>query len=466
MHFIGVLIAVAGLSSWIVTRSWEHSYIAEAAEHLGAHTAAILARSPDASARATEARELANELHLALGLFDANGRPVVLIGDLSAPAHGEAPPDHARVVREGRAWYVTAPVHARDGTFTLRLAAVSFMRMPWSAQPFALLGLTLIVVALAVRPLARRISRPIEWIIMASRRFGAGELSTRIQLPQWKHHHHHHHHRRRLSPKQAERLRRWQSWQLGHRIGDELYTLILAWNDMAERIERQVGAQRELLANVSHELRSPLARVRMALALLPEDPATQKRILDIEADLGELDALIEQILETSRLEATGLPTHTERFASDSLLDEVLGRAAVDPLTSPLAATRRPDDPVITIDGDRALLRRALFNLVENAAKYGAAPVELSVERSDAGVALVVTDHGAGVAAEERERVLRPFIRGDRAHTPGRGGVGLGLSFAARVAHVHGGSIELGDASPHGLVVRLHLPASRVVADQR
>jgi signal transduction histidine kinase len=456
-----VLIAVAGLSSWIVTRGWEHGYLAEAAEHLGAHTAAILARSPDASQRATEARQLATELHLELGLYDGKGAPLVLVGELPAPARGEGPPDRAHLVRQDHAWYVTAPVRARDGTLTLRLAAGSLTQMPWSLQPFAVLAIALVVVALAVRPLARRISRPIEWIIMASRRFGAGELSTRIQLPQWRHHHHRHH--RRLHPQQEERLRRWQRWQLGHRIGDELYTLILAWNDMAERIERQVGAQRELLANVSHELRSPLARVRMALALLPDDPTTQKRIADIEADLGELDALIEQILETSRLEATGLPTHTERFASDSLLDEVLARAAVDPLTSPLSATRRADDPIITIDGDRALLRRALFNLVENAAKYGAAPVELGVERSDAGVALVVSDHGPGVAAADRERVLRPFIRGDRAHTPGRGGVGLGLSFAARVAQVHGGSIELDDASPHGLVVRLHLPATRVVA---
>jgi two-component system OmpR family sensor kinase len=316
-------------------------------------------------------------------------------------------------------------------------------------RPLLMLVCTLGLVAVAVRPLARRISRPIEWLIVASRRFGEGDLSTRVRLPEW----------HGMGERWRRRVRR--HWR--RHVGDELLTLMHAWNDMAERIERQVGAQRELLANVSHELRSPLARVRVALALLPEAPETKKRIADIEADLGELDALIEQILQTSRLEATGLPTHVERFSITELYEEVLARAAADPLTAPLrASVVSGTDTAVTIEGDRGLLRRALFNLVENAAKYGAAPVTLDLERNPDGIVLVVRDHGSGIAEHERERMLQPFSRGDRAHTPGRGGVGLGLSFAARVAEVHGGSLALTGANESGLVVRLQLPAKRVV----
>jgi signal transduction histidine kinase len=327
-------------------------------------------------------------------------------------------------------------------------------------RPFVVLGIALVVMGVAVRPLARRISRPIEWLITASRRFGQGDLSTRIELPSWSHHHGRWHARH---PANQARHQRWRNFALRRHLGDELYTLVHAWNDMAERIERQVGAQRELLANVSHELRSPLARVRVALALLPDDASTRQRIADIEADLGELDGLIGKILETTRLEATGLPTHSERFSADALLDEVLSRAAADPLTAPLAVARRPGHAAFTIDGDRALLRRALFNLIENAAKYGAPPVWLGVERSNDGVCFVVADGGSGIPEDEREQMVKPFMRGDRAHTPGRGGVGLGLSFASRVADVHGGRLELTDAPEHGLLVRLHLPAARVVS---
>jgi signal transduction histidine kinase len=346
----------------------------------------------------------------------------------------------------GGHWYVAAPVRP-PGEAPLVLVGTSNLGN-WTSplRPLAALFAVMMLVGLAVRPLARRIVRPIERLIVASRRFGEGDLTTRVQLPRWRHHARHHNHP-------------WARWHRRHHT-DELFTLMHAWNDMAERIERQVGAQRELLANVSHELRSPLARVRVALALLPEEESTRQRIADIEADLGELDGLIEDILQTSRLEATGLPNHTERVELRALFGEVLARAAADPVTASLDVALVEHDPVISVEVDRALLRRALFNLVENAAKYGAPPVQLGVEVRDQELALFVRDRGPGVPPDERERVVRPFSRGDRAHTPGRGGVGLGLSFAARVAAVHGGRLELDDAEPSGLVVRLILPASR------
>ena len=233
---------------------------------------------------------------------------------------------------------------------------------------------------------------------------------------------------------------------------------------MAERVERLVRGQKELLANVSHELRSPLARLRMALALLPRDAVTEARLADAERDLAELDRLIDDVLATARLEATGLPTRLAEVDVGALLASLAERAQHDPAVAGRRVTVS-DGPGLTLVADEALLRRALWNLVENAAKYGAPPITLAAVREGDRVALSVADEGPGVAPEARERVLDPFYRLDAARTPGGGaapgGVGLGLTFARRVAEVHGGAIAVGAASTgereRGCRVTISLP---------
>ena len=449
-HFLGMLIAVGAVCSWIIAGGWPGSFLFDASSHTATHVARLLLEAPDPAARRRLATQLAKELDLELTLYDAQGNVVSQRGGLPAlDAEHRRSDDKPHAHKEHGQWYVITRLAPRDeGPLTLQCVPSSFAPR---GVPFrrggAVIGL-LVLVAVAVRPLARRISRPVERIIEASRRFGNGDLSTRVRIPQ------HRMHRRRRWPRA-----RW---------GDELFTLMHTWNDMAERIERHVSAQRELLANVSHELRSPLARVRVALALLPDEEASRQRIIDIEADLSELDTLIEEVLQTSRLEATGLPNHVHRFSLGGMFEELQARASADPLTAPLTVNADARAKDVELEADPVLLRRALFNAIENAAKYGAGPIELGFERSaSGGVTLCVRDHGPGIPAEDREHVLQPFFRGDRAHTPsptvGRSGVGLGLSFAARVAAVHGGSLELRDATRRGLVVCLHLPANRVVA---
>jgi signal transduction histidine kinase len=139
----------------------------------------------------------------------------------------------------------------------------------------------------------------------------------------------------------------------------------------------------------------------------------------------------------------------------ALLTEIVERAARDPTTAGMTVSLgdTPVDAELAADG--ALLRRALWNLVENAAKYGAPPIRLDAELSDEHVRLSVTDQGGGIAADDRERVLEPFYRGDKARTPGKGGFGLGLTLARRVAEVHGGTIVV---SPQpGCRVTLEIP---------
>lgn len=251
-----------------------------------------------------------------------------------------------------------------------------------------------------------------------------------------------------------------------------------AWNDMADRIDQLMRGQRELLANVSHELRSPLARVRLALELLPRDADSESRLHEIEADLGELDRLIEDVLITSRLQATGLPTHPTEQALRPLLESVIERARSHPHTATLQLRLDLEtgaDLTAFVDGN--LLKRAVGNLIENAGKYGAPPVIVRVRQRADFIDIAVEDHGAGIPPGEREQVLEPFYRADRAHTPSptgahRGdkqGFGLGLTLARRVAEAHGGRITIGDATqpaaapdssapaPRGCCITLSLP---------
>ena len=254
---------------------------------------------------------------------------------------------------------------------------------------------------------------------------------------------------------------------LWRRRTDELGALTRAFNDMAERVERLVHGQQELLANVSHELRSPLARIRVALALLPRDGDTEGRLRDVETDLGELDRLIEDVLTTARLDATGLPRHPVAVDVAALLAELRERAAHDPAAAGTRVEVAPG-PAPDLTADPALLKRALWNLVENAAKYGAPPITLAARRDGEAVRLSVTDWGEGIAPAERERVLAPFYRLDRARTPSAAGeaphgFGLGLTLARRVAEAHGGRIVIEpaavrDGRDEGCRVTLVLPA--------
>jgi signal transduction histidine kinase len=313
------------------------------------------------------------------------------------------------------------------------LAIIAFVRnAPHLARALPFLTLLyMLLVGATARGIVRRISRPIELLTEASRRLGAGDLSHRVLLP----------------PYGPRRHRR--------RPLDELLLLGVAWNEMAERIERLVRGQRELLANVSHELRSPLARIRVALELLPRTAETGARVDEVVADIEELDRLIDDVLTAARLDGPAFTPRREEVALRPLLDGLVARAGHDPLTAGRAVTVAAVE-VESVTADPALIKRALWNLVENGAKHGAPPIALGVERKDGVVALTVTDAGPGIPADERARVDEPFVRGAGAHERG---VGLGLTIARRVAEVHGGRLILLDGpGGRGLRAKLELPA--------
>jgi len=450
LHFLGVLLVVAVTTAVVFALGAREAFRRDMAPRVTRHLASLVGeRIGDPSALTARLQQMHEDLHLAVRVRDLDGRVIAAAGDdlpTLTPAE-QANVRAGRVVMRPRPMgFAAAPI--RDPSTGAVVAIVEGavprpMGTPSLWRPVLVVAVALLAVAAATRPLAQRISRPVERLTAAARRLGAGDLSARV-------------------PTDGAHAR--------HRT-DEITELTRAFNEMAERVERLVRADKELLANVSHELRSPLARIRVALALLPREADDDHRLRDIERDLAELDRLVEDVLTTARLEATGLPTHLASVDARALLRNLAERAQHDPLTSALPV-RVEDGPPVTLTGDEALLRRALWNLVENAAKYGEPPIILSASVEGERAVFRVQDEGAGVASSERERVFAPFYRGDAARTPDPGearrGVGLGLTLARRVAEVHGGDIAIGAVTeahgqPRGCRVTLSIPLTAVTS---
>jgi signal transduction histidine kinase len=438
-----VLLVVGAATTLVFALGGRGGFAREMGERMARHTASLAAeRLDDRAALTRRLQQLHDELGVDVIVRDPDGRPLAVAG---APLPSPAPEALASaraghtVTRHGPPPFALAPVRdPATGAIvgTLEIAARHRFGPPGLLAPLLMVGLVLGVVAVVTRPLSRRLSRPVERLTEAARRLGGGDLSVRVP---------------------AATSRRW--WHRHGAPADEIAQLTRAFNDMAERVQRLVLGEKELLANVSHELRSPLTRLRMALALLPRTSADEARLLEAERDLAELERLIDDVLATARLDATGLPARLGVVDVRALLTALAERARTDPVTAGLDVRVAHGGEPIRLVADEALLRRALWNLVENAAKYGAPPITLSAARSGPSVAVAVDDEGPGIPVEARQRVLDAFQRLDTARTPGGatpGGFGLGLTFARRVAEVHGGRIAI--EGERGCRVTLTLPS--------
>ncbi|HTV90758.1 MAG TPA: ATP-binding protein [Stellaceae bacterium] len=217
-----------------------------------------------------------------------------------------------------------------------------------------------------------------------------------------------------------------------------------AFMQMRDRIERQIRQRTEMLAGVSHDLRTPLTRMKLALELLPDESTTA----ELKSDVTDMERLIHLYLDFARGEGTETPVETDLGL---LLEEMAAAARRD--GTPLAVAEPPE---LIIQVRPNALRRCLGNLLANARQYGS-QVWLSSEAVADGIDIVVDDDGPGIAVTERERVFRPFIRLDASRNPRTGGVGLGLTIARDVARSHGGDVRLEDSPYGGLRARLHLP---------
>lgn len=291
---------------------------------------------------------------------------------------------------------------------------------PWprGAGLVALLVVLFMAVAAGAYPVVRRLTRRLEGLKHGVQRFGEGALGQRVDAS-------------------------------GR---DEVAAVAASFNQAAGRIEALVASHKNLLANASHELRSPLARMKMALSLLDEqpDPAQRERLAkEIRTNIGELDALVEEVLLASRLDA-----QAATFTPAPV--DVVSLAAME--AAQFGAELQARDAHLGVAGDERLLKRALRNLLENARRYGGGEITLFAARLGAVVELRVCDRGPGVPEALRERIFEPFFRLP-GHAEREGGVGLGLALVKQIAQRHGGSVRCEAQLGGGSCFVLSLPAT-------
>ncbi|HYC55372.1 MAG TPA: HAMP domain-containing sensor histidine kinase [Candidatus Binatia bacterium] len=353
---------------------------------------------------------LADKFPAIVTMRDGDGELIANVGPALPPPPGDARKcslfhaDHGMVaalaMSDGR--WVLARRHRHHG--------------PRPLGALAMLAGIATAIAVAAYPVVRRLTGRLERLHRSVDALGSGDLSARV----------------RIEGK------------------DEVAALALSFNSAAERIERLVRSLKDALANASHELRSPLARMRVALALLPPDTRADVRER-MDRDIRELDELVGEILLTSRLDAGALAATREPVDLLALVAEEA--ALVDAEVS---------GDAVVLDGDARLLRRLVRNVLENARRYGGgSAIEASVHRDGGdGAILRVHDRGAGIPETEREKIFQPFYRRAGTQEGEGGGVGLGLALVRQIAALHGGSAVALARSGGGTTIEVRLGGKR------
>jgi len=403
-----VTLAVFALCSGLVWRQFgDAGPASHAFEVAGTLAQNVLppAGAPSAEQQAALERLAAN-LRADVALFATDRSLLAAVGEpLPAPGTGRdrggwlrrwGPPAGALRLPDGRWLVASVPRGHQHPGFPL----------------FLVVAVLALAVGVGAYPVVRRLTARLERLQAGVESLGAGDLSARVKVE-------------------------------GH---DEVARLAESFNRAADRIEGLVSAHKSLLANASHELRTPLTRIRMAVELMREGTDSRRK-RDVERDIAELDALIDEILLASRLDVV-----TERGAEEDV--DLLALATEE-------CSRYEDAEVegqpVTVRGDPRLLRRMTRNLLENARRHGAPPIEVRVNRADGMAELRVSDHGPGIPDAEREDVFRPFHR--FAGGGDRGGTGLGLALVRQIARRHGGDARYLGREPSGSCFVVSLDAS-------
>ncbi len=331
----------------------------------------------------------------------------------------------------GRHYYFLLSRHHTASTYGLReLLFFAFPQLPVAIVVFGIT--TFVLVLLLVRPIGR--------LRIAARALASGELGTRVAKPDGE-----------------ERI-------FG---GDEIQGLVHDFNYMAEQLERLVDAQKILVRDVSHELRSPLARLSVALELAREEaPASmQEHLQRIDREAGRLNLLIGQLLRLSSIESTNASSHTERFTLHGLVEELLPDAEYE-AQQRCCRIQVLEHPDCTVQGNQELIYRAIENIVRNAIRYTRQDtvVDLTIRCEErAGrrmVTLDVSDSGPGIPETELENIFRPFYRVDAARQQDTGGFGVGLAIADRAVRLHHGEVRARNRPEGGLIITLSLPCEK------
>jgi two-component system sensor histidine kinase CpxA len=314
----------------------------------------------------------------------------------------------ARPSPDQKYWYFTI-VPNRRGFF-------------WFIQPHHLWILGMVV--LLCYALAFYLTSPVRALQRAVDRFGKGDLTARAPA----------------------------------RRKDELGELAQTFNRMADRIQTLVTAERRLLMDISHELRSPLARLGVAIELARGREARPE--LDrIQKEAERLNELVDELIEVTRAEGDPAHRRTEKIQLDEILVETVEDCRIEADAHGCTLTLDAGAPVM-IQGDPELLRRAVENVIRNAIRYAPrdSSVDVTAKRIDGTARILIRDYGPGVPEDALPLLFEAFYRVDSDRNRKSGGVGLGLSIARRAVEIHRGKISAANAHP-GLLVEIDLPVA-------
>jgi two-component system sensor histidine kinase CpxA len=320
------------------------------------------------------------------------------------------------------------PHRSTDGRYYFLVLLPASRFGSWFLSPQALYGLA--VVTLLCYLLALNLTSPLRKLQKTLERFGQGDLSARTNS------------RRR----------------------DELGELSRTFDQMAERIQTLLAAERRLLLDISHEIRSPLARLGVVVELARNTDDIEGSLNRIQKEADRLNELVGQLLQVTRAEGDREKLLHEPVRLDELLETIVDDCAIEAQarSCELLMDRVPQ---ITVAGDPELLRRAIENIIRNAIRYSPpdAAVDIALSVHGATAQVRVRDRGPGVPPESLGRIFDPFYRVDPDRSRSGGGVGLGLAIARRAVELHDGTLRATNANP-GLIVEIELP--RQASDSR
>ncbi len=375
-------------------------------------------------------RQAKQKHDLQIFLIDRSGKDI--LGAEVPPAAArlaarrQGPSRRHRVIEHRGVHYAVQSIYRQD---TGPLKAVVQWRPPRAiiavlgSSPLLRLALAILISGLLCYLFSRMVTHRLRRLRVASKQLSAGELDTRIAV--------------RTSG------------------GDETDELARDFNQMADDLQRRIESQKQLLADVSHELRSPLARLRIALALAQDQPERYREYLQrVEDETGRLDELIAQLL-SAQVENTVLDRHIDL----AVLLQGIARDAqfeAEPQNKQIELNCKVDQAVVASTQD--LLHKCLENIVRNAIKHTPrdSAVKIALSRDGDLYRISIQDAGPGVPEQDLDRIFEPFYRLDDARSRDSGGHGLGLAIARRIAEQHGGTIYATNGSP-GLKITLSLP---------
>lgn len=241
---------------------------------------------------------------------------------------------------------------------------------------------------------------------------------------------------------------------------DELGILGRDFNRMADQLEQLLSAQKRLLADISHELRSPLTRLKMAtgLAQMQANEASQSYLLRIEKEANQLDKMIADVLQVSRLEANSQPLSLQLQSLQVIVDHVINDAQFEAKQHHKTLFIK-GDVAVDIECDEVLIASALENILRNAINYAQHTISISLKHSDI-IRIEICDDGPGVPATQLEKLCEPFFRQSDARDRISGGTGLGLAIAKNAVLAHGGNLVLSNKDAGGLCVEMSLPIKK------